>query len=47
MARILRRPRASEDVAEIWDHIADNDLAAADRWLIGWTGSYGCWRYSR
>ena len=33
MARVLRRPRASEDVAEIWDHIADNDLAAADRWL--------------
>ena len=33
MARILRRPRASEDVAGIWDHIADDDLAAADRWL--------------
>ena len=33
MARILRRPQASEDIAEIWDHIADDDLAAADRWL--------------
>ena len=33
MARILRRPQASEDIAELWDHIADDDLAAADRWL--------------
>jgi toxin ParE1/3/4 len=33
MARILRRPQASEDIAGIWDHIADDNLAAADRWL--------------
>jgi toxin ParE1/3/4 len=33
VARILRRPQASEDIAEIWDHIADDNLAAADRWL--------------
>lgn len=30
---VLRKPQASEDIAEIWDHIADDDLAAADRWL--------------
>ena len=33
MARVLRRPQASEDSAAIWDHIADDSLAAADRWL--------------
>jgi toxin ParE1/3/4 len=33
VARILRRPQASEDIAEIWDRIADDDLVAADRWL--------------
>ena len=31
MVHILRRPRVSEDVAEIWDHIVDIDLAAY-RW---------------
>ena len=33
MARVLRRPQASGDIAAIWDHIADDSLAAADRWL--------------
>ena len=33
MARVLRRPQATEDIAGIWDQIADDDLAAADRWL--------------
>lgn len=33
MARVLRRPRAAEDIAEIWDCIADGSLDAADRWV--------------
>jgi toxin ParE1/3/4 len=30
---VLRRPRAAEDIAEIWDYIADDSLDAADRWI--------------
>lgn len=33
MARVLRRPQAAEDIAEIWDYIADDSLAAADRFV--------------
>ncbi len=33
MPRVLRRPQAAEDVAEIWDYIADDNLAAADRFV--------------
>jgi toxin ParE1/3/4 len=30
---ICRRPLAADDIAEIWDHIADDSLRAADRWI--------------
>ena len=30
---VQRRPLAAEDIAEIWDHIADDSLRAADRWV--------------
>jgi toxin ParE1/3/4 len=30
---VRRRPLASDDIAEIWDHIADDSLRAADRWI--------------
>lgn len=30
---IRRRPLAADDIAEIWDHIADDSLRAADRWI--------------
>lgn len=33
MPRVLRRPQAAEDIAEIWDYIADDSLAAADRFV--------------
>ena len=33
MARVLRRPRAAEDIAEIWHCIAGDSLDAADRWI--------------
>ena len=33
MSRVVRRPRAAEDIEEIWDYIAGDNLHAADRWL--------------
>jgi toxin ParE1/3/4 len=33
MSRILRRPRAAEDIAEVWDYIADDNIVAADHWV--------------
>jgi toxin ParE1/3/4 len=33
MAQVTRRPLAETDILEIWDYIADESLAAADRWL--------------
>ncbi len=33
MPRVTRRPAAATDIFEIWDHIAEDDLSAADRWV--------------
>lgn len=33
VARVLRRPEVAEDVASIWEYIADDNMAAADRWI--------------
>jgi len=33
MSRVTRRPLAEVDVLDIWDHIAEDSIAAADRWL--------------
>ena len=33
MPRVTRRPLAEADIFEIWDYIADDSLAAADRWV--------------
>ena len=33
MTTISRRPLAGLDVLDIWDHIADDNMAAADRWV--------------
>jgi toxin ParE1/3/4 len=30
---VQRRPLSADDIAEIWDHIADDSLRAADRWI--------------
>jgi toxin ParE1/3/4 len=30
---VCRRPLAAVDIEEIWDHIADDSLRAADRWI--------------
>ena len=31
--RLSRRPLAEADVLQIWDHIADDSLTAADHWV--------------
>ncbi|HSI60642.1 MAG TPA: type II toxin-antitoxin system RelE/ParE family toxin [Ideonella sp.] len=33
MPRVLRRPLAGEDIAQIWDYIAEGDLQQADAWV--------------
>ncbi len=33
MPRVMRRPLAETDILQIWDYIADDSLAAADRWV--------------
>ncbi len=33
MPRVTRRPLAETDIVEIWDTIADDSFAAADRWV--------------
>jgi plasmid stabilization system protein ParE len=33
MGRIQRAPRADQDLEELWFFIAQDDPAAADRWL--------------
>lgn len=33
MARITRRPLAAADVLDIWDHIAEDSLDQADKWI--------------
>ena len=32
MTRILRRPLAGADIADIWDYIAEDSVAQADAW---------------
>ena len=33
MARITRRPLAAADILDIWDHIAEDSVEQADRWV--------------
>lgn len=33
MLRLLYRPSASADIAEIWDYIAEDSVAQADAWV--------------
>lgn len=33
MATVVRRPLAALDILDVWDHIADDDMVAADRWV--------------
>ncbi|MFZ1624037.1 MAG: type II toxin-antitoxin system RelE/ParE family toxin [Gammaproteobacteria bacterium] len=33
MPQVTRRPLAETDILEIWNYIADDSVAAADRWV--------------
>jgi toxin ParE1/3/4 len=33
MARVARRPLAAADILDIWDHIAEDSIEQADRWV--------------
>ncbi|NWG75502.1 MAG: type II toxin-antitoxin system RelE/ParE family toxin [Rubrivivax sp.] len=33
MPRVTRRPLAAADILDIWDHIAEDSLDQADRWI--------------
>lgn len=33
MPRVIRRPLAAADILDIWDHIAEDSLDQADRWV--------------
>jgi toxin ParE1/3/4 len=33
MAQVTRRPLAAADILDIWDHIAEDSLDQADRWV--------------
>ena len=33
MPRVVRRPLAAADILDIWDRIAEDSVAAADRWV--------------
>lgn len=33
MARVIRRPLAAADILDIWDHIAEDSIEQADRWV--------------
>lgn len=33
MPQVTRRPLAETDIVEIWNYIADDSVAAADRWV--------------
>jgi plasmid stabilization system protein ParE len=43
MPRVGHRPRASDDIAEIWDFIAEDSLAHADAFVDRWTASCNWW----
>ena len=32
-ARVVRRPQAVIDIIDVWDHISDDRVGNADRWL--------------
>jgi toxin ParE1/3/4 len=33
MAHVSRRPKAQDDIDDIWNYIADDNINAADNWL--------------
>lgn len=33
LSRVTRRPLAAADILDIWDHIAEDSVEQADRWV--------------
>lgn len=33
MSRVTRRPLAALDILDVWDHIAEDNVTAADQWV--------------
>ena len=36
MERVLRRPQAQDDIDDIWNYIADDNIHAADTQIARW-----------
>lgn len=43
MARVSRRPQAEADILEIWDYIAEDSVAEADRWVDRLDQKFALW----
>jgi toxin ParE1/3/4 len=41
VAIVVRRPLAALDILDVWDHIADDDMVAADRWVDELDSAFG------
>lgn len=44
MKGFVLTPRAKQDVNDIWDYIADDNIEAADRVLDAWKSQWSSWR---
>lgn len=43
MSRVTRRPHAEVDILEIWGYIAEDSVAAADRWVDKLDEKFALW----
>ena len=43
MSRVTRRPQAEADILEIWDFIAEDSVAEADRWVDRLDAKFELW----
>lgn len=43
MSQILIRPKAQLDIIEIWEYIAEDSVAAADRWVDELNDRFALW----
>ena len=43
MSRVTRRPHAEADILEIWGYIAEDSVAAADRWVDKLDEKFALW----
>ena len=43
MSRVRLRPQAELDILEIWTYIAEDNFAAADRWVDALNDSFALW----